>query len=1193
MTVASQDTLSREAGDDAGVLSGLLPAIAAALHAALREQGGPAAALEREPPVTLGLPDSGKGAAIAALADLPVPALVVVTARPGHARVLEEDIAAWWPGDLTRRMLPFPVREAVPYDARGLQPDAVAARLRVVSALARGEHALLITDVQALSQRTALPDRRLPLLERGGRRRMEPFLRSLAEAGYQMAAVVDAPGTAARRGGIVDVFAPGDALPLRIEWDGNRIESIREFDPMTQRSQRTLERVQVQAATEATAADAARTLAAALRRGVRRMPEAVADDDARAVFSRALEQMERGALPDAPDFWTAFLTPATLWDHLPAGALLIWDEPDDCRQRLDELDELSARARADGEERGELPPGLPPPHLSRAEVLASLRNHRPRLDLRRFGAQQGTGGGALRLGFQPVPSYGARLKQLVDDLQRHVQEGSRVVVVSQQALRLAELLHDYGVPAVQVEALHRRPSAGVVTVVHGSVDDGWRLPVAAGDGHASAASSVLLFSDTEIFGFAKQRRKTSRPQAHGETFLEDLQSGDLVVHIEHGIARFQRVTREQVGEREREYLELRFASNDRLLVPTDQLHRVQRYVGGSGTKPALTRLGTQQWQRAKQRVRVAVQALAEELLSLYATRQVAPGIAAAADTTWQMELEASFPYVETADQVRAIRDVKADMERARPMDRIVVGDVGYGKTEVAIRAAFKAAIGGRQVALLVPTTVLAQQHLTTFRERLAAFPVRVEMLSRFRTHAEQRQILAEVSEGAVDIVIGTHRLLQRDVQFKQLGLVIIDEEQRFGVMHKETLKQMRQEVDVLTLSATPIPRTMHMALSGIRDMSTIATPPEERLPVTTYVMASDDSVVRTAILAELDRGGQIYFVHNRVQSIHAAERWLRTLVPEARFVIGHGQMWEHELERVMTEFVAGDADVLICTTIIESGLDIPNVNTIMIHDAQQLGLAQLYQLRGRVGRGAVRAYAYLLYNRDRPLPESAQKRLQTIFDATELGAGFQIALRDLEIRGTGNLLGAEQSGPIGAVGFTLYTELLAEAVEHLKALEEGRPPAPPRQGPTVAVDLPLVAHIPPSYIEEVNVRLSVYKQFAAVEDLDAGDALRDELRDRFGAPPEPVETLLRVVRLRTLAARLGAKLVTEDEEGVVVRLAAGITFDERAHRTALPPGVTVGRSMLRLDPRRVRGDWLDTLEGALEALGESAAAAPV
>ena len=436
-------------------------------------------------------------------------------------------------------------------------------------------------------------------------------------------------------------------------------------------------------------------------------------------------------------------------------------------------------------------------------------------------------------------------------------------------------------------------------------------------------------------------------------------------------------------------------------------------------------------------------------------------------------------------------------------------------------------------------------------------------------------------------------MLQRDVQFKQLGLVIIDEEQRFGVVHKEALKQMRREVDVLTLSATPIPRTMHMALSGIRDMSTIATPPEDRLPVTTYVMASDDGVVRTAILAELDRGGQIYFVHNRVQSIHAAERWLRTLVPEARFVIGHGQMREHELERVMTEFVAGDADVLICTTIIESGLDIPNVNTIMIHDAQQLGLAQLYQLRGRVGRGAVRAFAYLLYNRDRALPESAQKRLQTIFDATELGAGFQIALRDLEIRGTGNLLGAEQSGPIGAVGFTLYTALLSEAVENLKALEEGRPPAPPRQGPTVAVDLALVAHIPPSYIEDVNVRLSVYQQFAAVEDLDAVDALRDELRDRFGAPPEPVETLLRVVRLRTMAARLGAKLVTEDEEGVVVRLVAGLTFDDRAHRTTLPPGVTVGRSMLRVDPRRVRGDWLDTLEEALQALGESAAAAPV
>ena len=592
-------------------------------------------------------------------------------------------------------------------------------------------------------------------------------------------------------------------------------------------------------------------------------------------------------------------------------------------------------------------------------------------------------------------------------------------------------------------------------LIRGSVPHGWALPAAGGD--------VVLLSDTEVFGFAKQRRRRGRPRRQHESFLEDLQPGDYVVHIEHGIGRFTGIARQSVGEREREYLELRYADEDRLLVPTDQLHRLQRYVGPSDHAPVLTRLGTQQWSRAKQRVQASVRALAEDLLQLYAARQVLPGLAAGPDTPWQMELEASFPYVETPDQLDALREVKLDMERDRPMDRIVVGDVGYGKTEVAVRAAFKAIADGRQVAMLVPTTVLAQQHVNTVHERTAAFPIRVEMLSRFRSPSEQRQVLAGLADGSVDMVIGTHRLLQADVAFKSLGLVVIDEEQRFGVAHKERLKRMRREVDVLTLSATPIPRTLHMALSAIRDMSTIETPPEERLPITTYVMETDDQVLREAILREIERGGQVYFLHNRVRTIEVVASWLRELVPEGRFVVGHGQMPEGQLEEVMTSFVAGDADVLVCTTIIESGLDIPNVNTIIIHQAQRLGLAQLYQLRGRVGRSAAQAYAYLLYDRSRPLGEAAQKRLQTIFDATELGAGFQIALRDLEIRGTGNLLGAEQSGQIGAVGFELYTQLLAESVEGLRATREGRPPKPARRG-THGVDRPAAGGAPPGVV---------------------------------------------------------------------------------------------------------------------------------
>ena len=559
-------------------------------------------------------------------------------------------------------------------------------------------------------------------------------------------------------------------------------------------------------------------------------------------------------------------------------------------------------------------------------------------------------------------------------------EGRRTVIVSLQSPRLAELFEGEGIPASQEAALSSLPGAGAVRLIRGSVPHGWALPAAGGD--------VVLLSDTEVFGFAKQRRRRGRPRRQHESFLEDLQPGDYVVHIEHGIGRFTGIARQSVGEREREYLELRYADEDRLLVPTDQLHRLQRYVGPSDHAPVLTRLGTQQWSRAKQRVQASVRALAEDLLQLYAARQVLPGLAAGPDTPWQMELEASFPYVETPDQLDALREVKLDMERDRPMDRIVVGDVGYGKTEVAVRAAFKAIADGRQVAMLVPTTVLAQQHVNTVHERTAAFPIRVEMLSRFRSPSEQRQVLAGLADGSVDMVIGTHRLLQADVAFKSLGLVVIDEEQRFGVAHKERLKRMRREVDVLTLSATPIPRTLHMALSAIRDMSTIETPPEERLPITTYVMETDDQVLREAILREIERGGQVYFLHNRVRTIEVVASWLRELVPEGRFVVGHGQMPEGQLEEVMTSFVAGDADVLVCTTIIESGLDIPNVNTIIIHQAQRLGLAQLYQLRGRVGRSAAQAYAYLLYDRSRPLGEAAQKRLQTILRRDGAGGGL-------------------------------------------------------------------------------------------------------------------------------------------------------------------------------------------------------------
>ena len=1168
-----------------GMLAGLLPSVAAALDHAL-----PTSAHGPDEPITIGVPDGAKAALIAALTRRYPGPVLVVTARADRARALAEDVLAWLP-DEGHTVLLFPERESIPYDRR--HPDAAAAhaRLRVLDLIAAGEHPLIITDAQAIAQRTRPAGTALPALRTGARLPMTPFLAQLDAAGYRAAAIVDEPGTFVRHGGIVDLYPPAADAPVRIEWQGDVIDSLRRFDPVTQRSQALIDQADLAPAVEATVDAEAQTLARTLR-------AATSANEEDAALHRDLDLIVTAALPQDLAFWTPFLTRGTLWDHLRPGTLLIRDEPVDIRDHLCEEDDLAVRTRDTLEQRGDIPPGLPLPHAAAEEASQALNAWRPHLDLHRFAVSHmptndanddGTSASnraTVRLPFAPVDAYGGRLRNLIDDLQRALVEKRAITVFSLQAPRLAGIFVEHGLPVERHEAHDGMLATDRINVIQGSLPEGWRLSTTNG------SADLMLLTDAEIFGFAKQRRPAARARRRHETFLDDLQPNDFIVHVEHGIARYIGITRERIGDREHEYLDLRYASNDRLLVPTDQLHRLQRYIGPGGMPPALTRLGTQQWQHAKQRVRAAVRELAQQLLELYAARQVLPGVATPPDGPWMMEMEASFPYVETPDQLHAVHDVKTDMERARPMDRIVVGDVGYGKTEVAVRAAFKAISGGVQVAMLVPTTVLAQQHFDTFHRRLAAFPARVAMLSRFRSPAEQRAILVDLDAGRIDIIIGTHRLLQKDVQFKNLGLVIIDEEQRFGVAHKETLKRFRREVDVLTLSATPIPRTLHMALSGIRDMSTIETPPEERLPITTYVMETDDALIREAILRELERGGQVYFVHNRVQSIELITRQLRDLVPEARFLIGHGQMPEDTLEHVMQNFIDGTADVLVCTTIIESGLDISNVNTIIITQAERLGLAQLYQLRGRVGRSAAQAYAYLFYDRYRSLTETAQKRLQTIFDSTDLGAGFRIALRDLEIRGAGNLLGAEQSGPIGAVGFELYTQILAESVEQLRAKQDGRPPQQVRRGPRVSVDLPLVAHLPESYIADVNLRLSIYQRLAAAETVADADAAEAHLEDRFGPPPTPVHTLLRIVRLRARAALLGAEAIQREEDMIAVRLPEGLSFDAYQPLPPLPPGVQIGRRLLRLDLRSAEDRWLDVLEDVLQHLTHDLEPAP-
>jgi transcription-repair coupling factor (superfamily II helicase) len=581
-----------------------------------------------------------------------------------------------------------------------------------------------------------------------------------------------------------------------------------------------------------------------------------------------------------------------------------------------------------------------------------------------------------------------------------------------------------------------------------------------------------------------------------------------------------------------------------------------------------------------------VEDVAQELLALYATREVIPGFAFSRDTVWQQELEASFPYVETPDQMEVQEQVKQDMEKAKPMDRLVCGDVGYGKTEVAIRAAFKAVMDGKQVAVLVPTTVLAQQHFATFSQRLDAFPVRIEVLSRFKTPREQQAILEGLAGGSVDICIGTHRLLQKDVVFKNLGLLIIDEEQRFGVAHKEHLKKMRQEVDVLTLSATPIPRTLHMSLVGVRDMSTMETPPEQRLPIKTYVAQYAERLIREAILRELERNGQVFFVHNRVQSIAFVATKLRELIPEAKIAIAHGQMPEVELERVMADFARGKNDILVCTTIIESGLDMPNVNTLIVNKADKFGLTQLYQLRGRVGRGANLAYAYFLYEGRKQLTPTAEKRLRTIFEATELGAGFGIATKDLEIRGAGTLLGVRQSGFISAVGFSLYCRLLAEAIEESKAKQAGVPEkVRPSRLPPPSLDLPMPAFIPEEYVADVETRLSLYQSLAKLDRVEQVEALAKEFSDRFGALPIEVKNLLYAVKVKILAAKAGIESISTEDSQIVLRLFDGMQFDKQKLEPLFKDGVKVSTTQLRLNPKRLGKEWQKVLEEVVRRVG--------
>ena len=1051
-----------------------------------------------------------------------------------------EELGAWL-GDPAAISTLEP-RSSLAYERSELIADETAARVAALAAWRSGRARVLVASVQALLQHTIAPAD-LPAspreLRRGSRIHQESLLRELLDLGYAPVLEVAGRGEFARRGGIVDIFPPSLSLPIRVEFFGDEIDSLRAFDPTDQRTVGVVDAAVLLPASEfLLPAGGAGTIRDRLGRVVGRLPERLTADLAR--FDTPPLEARQGAdatravaVGDAAEVWAAHLAPATGLDHVEPGTLFVLDEPGDLAETAEFLWRQADERHAELVEAGELPSGWPSAYLGPRDWKGRLVASRT-LELTWESVppeDSALARGALSsgdpFGWREPALPAGRAGRLVEAVDAWRADGARIVLASDQAPRLAELLGEAGRPVAVVNRVGEAPPPGAIALVERSLNGGF---IGGPDG-------LAFVTDRELFGTVRIRRPKALRRVVPRDILERLVPGDLVVHIDHGVARYEGMLRRGSAGEDRDYLELSFAGGDRIFVPVEQITRVSRYSGGE--RPALSRLGGTEWLRAKQRVRKAVDDLAEDLLQLYAVRAQARGHAFADDSPWQAEMEASFPYEETIDQLRAALEVKADMERTRPMDRLVVGDVGYGKTEVALRAAFKAIQDGKQVAVLVPTTVLAAQHQATFSQRFAAFPLEVRLLSRFVPPATQATTLAGLADGTVDLVIGTHRLLSRDIRFKDLGLVVVDEEQRFGVAAKERLKQLKREVDVLTLSATPIPRTLNLALAGIRDLSVIETPPEDRQPIQTRVAEASAGLVRDAIVRELDRGGQVFYVHNRVETIEAQAEQLRRMLPGVRIVAGHGQMAEGALEKVMIAFAGGAADVLVCTTIIESGLDIPNANTIIIDRADTLGLAQLYQLRGRVGRSSRRAYAYLLYRRRERLSDEARKRLQAIFNASELGAGFQIALSDLEIRGAGNILGGEQSGHMAAVGFDLYSRLLAEAVESRKATLEGR--APIVEPSQAVIDLPVEAHLPTDYVPDEAQKLELYRRLARARTAADLAAFRQEVQDRFGPLPVPVERLIEVVELRLAAEAAGVASISREEGWLVVRFGAGLT----------------------------------------------------
>ncbi|MBW8481597.1 transcription-repair coupling factor [Actinomadura parmotrematis] len=1036
-------------------------------------------------------------------------AVLAVTATAREA----EDLAAALTSLMDAgRVAHFPAWETLPHEKLSPRSDTVGQRLAVLRRLVHpdagegagpaGRLAVVVTPVRAVLQPivSGLADLEPVRLRGGEETDLDDAVRRLVDAGYHRVDLVEKRGEIAVRGGILDVFPPTEEHPLRVEFWGDTVEEVRYFKAADQRS--------LEVAPEGLWAPPCRELP--LTGTVRERARLLAREHP--ALEEILGRIADGDTVEGMEAFSPVLADGMelLTDLLPEGSALLVCEPERIRTRSVELvrtsQEFLDASWVNAAAGGEAPIDL---GAAAFRSLEEVQLHNRELGLPRWTITALTSeGDAVDLGVHPAEAYRGDTGRVVGDLKGWIDAGWRVVLVTAghgPAERLVQLVGEEGLGAALTD-LAGEPRTGLVNVSTGLLENGFTWD----------AIKLAVLTETDLSGQKSSTKDMRRMPSRRRGGVDPLQlhAGDYVVHEQHGVGRYVEMVSRTVQGATREYLILEYAKGDRLFVPTDQLEELTRYVGGEA--PSLHRLGGADWAKAKSKARKAVRQIAGELIRLYSARMASPGHAFGPDTPWQRELEDAFPYAETPDQLAAIDEVKGDMERGVPMDRLICGDVGYGKTEIAVRAAFKAVQDGMQVAVLVPTTLLVQQHLSTFTERFGAFPVTVKPISRFQTEAEITETMRGLQEGSVDVVVGTHRILSSAMRFKNLGLVIIDEEQRFGVEHKEELKRLRTQVDVLAMSATPIPRTLEMGLTGIREMSTILTPPEERHPVLTFVGPYEEKQIAAAIRRELLREGQVFFVHNRVRSIDRVAANLGRLVPEARIAVAHGQMNEQQLEKVMVDFWEKSYDVLVATTIVESGLDVPNANTLIVDRADMYGLSQLHQLRGRVGRGRERAYSYFLYPPEQPLTETAHERLATLAQHTEIGAGMYVAMKDLEIRGAGNILGAEQSGHVAGVGFDLYVRMVGEAVRDLKEGGGGE-----AETPDTKVELPVDAHLPHEYVPGERLRLDAYRRIAAITSDEEIAAVREELADRFGPLPVPVLNLLEVARFRAKARRAG------------------------------------------------------------------------